>query len=256
MRTDAELIEENRSDMETIWRRSPKEEHLPPHLKGEYVLYLATDPRYLYLSGFVDVKNFSYEEWENAFQNCKQPNGSYLISKDQFIALGKYKYSGPVKKPLDAMKIREGWYKLTDWHEFCVNSILPSTSLLSIDNLILMEKMARDQGKIVGDRIFVDKSDKLRLKQLFDEHPSPVRRREIAVAEAYEELVKSESERSKAAIVKTTFKKGQKLGDKDKKILKETLLKSAQITSPTNKEEPPTLSLKDLRKKATHKPSV
>lgn len=256
MKTDNELIEKNRFDMETIWSRSPKEENLPSHLKGEYVLYLSTDPKYLYLSGFVDVKQFSYEEWENAFQECKQPDGSYLISKDQFIILGKYKYSGPVKKPLDAMKIREGWYKLTDWHEFCANSILPSTSILKVEDLVQMEKIGKENGKIIGNRILIDKSDKLRIKQLLDEYPSPIRRRELGVAEAYEQLLKSESERSKIAIVKTTFKKGQKLGDKDKKALKETLLKSSQIIPSSENEETPTLSLKDLQKKSKSKPSV
>ncbi len=256
MKTDQELIEKNRFDMETIWSRCSKEEGLPPQFKGEHVLYLATDPKYLYLSGFVDVENFTLDEWENAFQECKQPNGTYLISKEKFIKLGKYKYSGPVKKPLDAMKIREGWYKLTDWHEFCVNSILPSTTLISVDDLIQIESNLKKNGKIVGNRILIDKSDKLRIKQLIDEHPSPIRRREISVANAYDQLVKSESERSKAAIVKTTFKKGQKLGDKDKKALKETLLKSSQITPSTKSEEVTTFSLKDLRKNSKNKPSV
>lgn len=256
MKTDAELIEANRFDMETIWSRCDKETVLPPHLKGEHILYIATDPEYLYLSGFVDVENFSLAEWQKAFEAYKQPNGTYLISKEQFIQLGKYKYSGPVKKPLDAMMIREGWYELTDWHAFCVNSILPSTTLLSVDQLIAAENQLKKNGKIVNNRILVDKAAKLRIKQYLDDYPSPIRRREIAVANAYDALVKSESERSKSAQVKTTFKKGQKLGDKDKKELKETLLKSAQISPSTKKEEVPTLSLKDLRKTSKNKPSV
>ncbi len=241
-------LEKNRSELEKIWARSSKD-HSPQY--GEYVRYWPTDPEYLYLAGFVDNKQFTLEEWKKAFDEWKQPDGGFIITKERFLSLAKYKYGGVVKKPLDAMKLREGWYELTDWHNFCAESILPSVSL-KVDNLIQIEQKAKEEGFVIGSKIYIDKASKLRLKQVLDNFPSPMRRRELAVATAYEKLVQEEVERSKAAIVKTTFKRGQKLGDSEKKDLKETLLKSAKIAS-TNKEEPATISLKDLRKKSIKK---
>src|SRR4030095_17045914 len=112
-------VEKNLPVMEQIWAQVPKEHNIPAGLKGEYIRYIQTDPKYLYMTGFVDTR-ISFEEWEGAFQDCRQTGGAYLLSKEKFLSLGKYKYSGPIKKPFDAMKIREGWYDTNTWHEFCV----------------------------------------------------------------------------------------------------------------------------------------
>lgn len=249
--TDSEaLIEKNRPAMERIWIKIKKEKNLPPpYNKEDYIRYIATDPRYLYEVGFVYTTQFSFEEWEKAFEPYKQVDGTYLISKNQFIALGKYKAPDLVKKPLDPMKLREGWYDTHSWHEFCVKSVIPSTTL-TVEQLVEAEKKMKDEGQIVDGKILVDKQVKLRLKFMLDNFPSPARRRELAVAEAYENLVQEEITRSQSAVVKTTFVTGQKVGDTKKKDLKETLMKASKISN-NNQEEKPSLSLKDLQKKST-----
>jgi len=244
-------IEINRPVMESIWQQVPKEHNLPPAFSGEHIRYLATDPKYLYLTGFVDTKAYTFEDWEVAFQDCRQPDGSYLISKDKFITLGKYKYSGKIKNPLDVMKIREGWYDLNTWHEFCVKSIMPSTSL-TIDHLVQAEKLMKEGGQIVNGRIKIDKAAKLRMKQVLDNYPSPARRRELSVDAIHQQRVAAEVARSSSPVVHTAYQKGEKVGDRQKKDLKETLLKAAKIGKKAATETP-AVSLKDLRKKS--KPS-
>ncbi len=238
----------NHQLMDSIWQQVPKELNPLPNFPGEYIRYVATDPKYLYLTGFVDAKRYTLEEWEAAFQDCLQPDGSYLISKEKFLSLGKYKYSGPIKNPLDAMKIREGWYELDTWHTFCIKGIIPSTTLTA-EHLVQAEKLMKEGGQILNGRIRIDKAAKLRIKKILDDYPSPTRRRELAVDEIHQKRVQAEVARSQSSVVRTTFEKGEKVGDRQKKDLKETLLKAANI-SKKGKEEPATLSLKDLKKKS------
>lgn len=234
--------------MESIWQQVPREHNPLPNLRGEYIRYVATDPKYLYLTGFVDAKRCTLEEWEAAFQDCVQPDGSYLISKEKFLSLGKYKFSGPIKNPLDALKIREGWYELDKWHTFCVQGIIPSTTLTA-EHLVQAEKLMKEGGQIINGRIRIDKAAKLRIKKILDDYPSPTRRRELAVETIHQKKIQAEVARSQSTVVRTTFEKGEKVGDRQKKDLKETLLKAANINKAPN-EEPVTLSLKDLKKKS------
>ena len=173
--------------MERIWEKMKKSTDLPPGFSGEYIQYIATDPQYLYEVGFVDTKNFSFEEWEKALEPYKQTDGTYLISKDQFIALGKYKFAGLVKKPLDAMQIKEGWYPLQEWHLFLVRSVIPSLSL-PVENMLEAEKQLKDSGQIKKGKILVDKALKLRIKAMLDQFPSPMRQRELGVEKASQEI--------------------------------------------------------------------
>ncbi len=244
-------IEKNKLVMERIWAEIPKEYNLPPSFSGEYIRYTHTDPKYLYLTGFVDTKRFKIEEWEAAFADCKQADATFLISKEKFISLGKYKYSGPIKNPLDPMKIREGWYDINAWHEFCVKSILPST-VATVEELVQSEKIYKEKGLITNGKILVDKTFKLRLLNVLNNYPSPARHRELAVADIHQKRLAAEAERSQSPIVKTTFQKGQRLGEKEKKNLSEALLKNSQI-NPKTTEKPSTLSVKDLKKKSKTK---
>lgn len=244
-------VEKNKGVMESIWASVPKERNLPPGLTGEYIRYASTDPKYLYLSGFVDDKTFTYEEWEAAFEPSKQADNSYLISKAQFLLLGKYKYNGPIKKPLDAMKIREGWYELQAWHEFAVRSVIPSTTV-TVEELVQAEQIMKQKGLIKNGKILIDKHAKLRIKSLIDNYPSPTRLREMSVDVVHQKKVQAEEERSRSAGQKTSYEKGAKLGAKEKKNLSDTLLKTAQI-KPSDSPQPETISLKDLAKASKRK---
>ncbi len=249
--TEKKLIEKNKAFMESLWRSSHKEKNPSPACLGEYVRYNPGDPKFLYSNGFVDEEKYSYADWESAFEKHKQPDNTYLFSKEDFIQLGKYKYAGRVKKPLDVMQLREGWYELDHWKEFCLSALFPST-ILTADRYDEMIERAKGAGSIENGRIKIDAPAKLRLKELLDYYPSPRRVRELNAASSYEKLIKIQAERSKTSVAKTSYEKGEKLGDSQKKDLKNVLMKEVK-TKPNTQDLKETFSLKDLRKNSKTK---
>ena len=105
-----------KKDMEYIWERIPKQ-------KGDKTIcYLKGDLAYLYHNGFVDTVNYKIEQWEAAFIPFQQKDGSYVLNKEEFLTLRKYRYNAKVYAPFDAFKIElgpwsdkalEGLYKFT-----------------------------------------------------------------------------------------------------------------------------------------------
>ncbi len=248
--TSDPIIEKNRKLMENIWQQIPKETNLPEGFKGEYIHYITTDPKFLYESGFVDEKKYTLEEWEAAFIPFKQEDGSYLISKEQFITLGKYKYVGHIKKPLDPMNIREGWYDIIGWREFFIRSVLPSTTL-TIETFVRAEKILRENGLVINERVKVDKAVKFRIKEILDTNPSIARRRELSIEKVHIARLEKEAKKTANPSQKSNYEYGAKLGTQEKSDLSETLLKKSKITSSDNPKE--TISLKDLRKQSKKK---
>ncbi len=236
----------NQKEMELIWAQIPKETKLPAGLEGEYIRYLSTDPRYLYNTGFVDNLLNKLEDWEAAFLPFKQDDQSFLLSKDNFLSLGKFRYTGFIRRPVDAMKVRDGWYDLNIWREFVVRDIIPSTTKLSEKELEASEAEALKQGRIKDGRVKVDDATRRRLQFLMDQFPSPTRMREMALETAFQEIINKTQVTQNQAKVSTTYDRGPKVGDIQKKDLKEILVKSSKITNTS--EQKPTVSLKDLQK--------
>lgn len=251
-----QILELKQKIMLDIWKKSPKEATPPPPLSGEYVRYWHTDLHYLYYTGFVDTKRFKIEEWEAAFSDCKQEDGTYYISQEKFLGLSKFKFLGVVKNPLDPMKIREGWYDMKVWHNYWMTSLLPSTTLT--EELVTQgEKAALSQGLIVNGRIYIDQAAKLRIKQILEQYPSPTRLREISVHEIIEEKLKKQAEKLNKAQVETSYEQGEKLGAQEKRDLKEVFLKTKTLKNTNQQPQKETFSLKDLRGKSkTKKQSV
>jgi len=239
-------------EMEAIWQGLPKVQKLPPGYEGEYILYFANDPKYLYEVGFVDETKYSLKDWQEVFEECKQADGTYLISKEKFLNLTPYKFYGEIRKPVEVMDLREGWYDLEIWKKFCRETILPSTTV-SLSVLEQAEKMWEKNGLIKDGQVKIDKTYKLRLKEFLENYPSTRRRREIAIQEAHEKTLREEAARLNKKEVQTNYVAGRKAGEKEKKNLKETLMKNSQLKSKTNTESQ-TVSLKDLRKKSKTSP--
>src|SRR4029434_5262550 len=235
-------LESNREVMAKIWGAIPKE----PSTPQEMVRYTLNDIKYLYEYGFVEFRQYSAQDWESAFDEFKQPDGTYLFSKEQFIKLGRYKYTGHIKAPLDPLKIREGWYEIETWRTFLIRNVLPSTTALTQQFLKDGEKRAKEQGLIVKGRVKIGKEVKLWLKQLLDSHPSPLRRRELDVQAHYEKMVaQAEARTATPASQKSVFEAGRKVGDAKKKDLDEVLVKRTKVGPQVAASD--TLSLKDLR---------
>jgi len=241
-----ELIELNKPRMLEIWRTLPKTPH-PEGKTEEYISYNKTDPAYLYGRGFVDDEKFSLSEWEAAFGPFLHASGNYFLNLNDFVSLGKYKFHGWVRKPLNVMEMRDGWYELEVLKTFFYESLLPSTSLgkVFVDNLL--KRM--EQGPKGPDGLHLIKDDfKRELQNCLDQYPSIRRIRELSVYKLTQDKISSEKTDLNTATVKSQYKTGAKIGEKEKKDLSNTLLKPKQIKA-SAAAEVETFSIKDLQKR-------
>ena len=60
------------------------------------------DIAFLYATGFVDARKFTYKQWLDSFDPSKQPDGGYIISREQWLEKTKFHYDGFSGTPLDA----------------------------------------------------------------------------------------------------------------------------------------------------------
>lgn len=156
-----------------IWKKIPK-------TKEGFVHYLPGDLPYLYYNGFVDTDQFSYEEWEAAFDSCKQADGSYLLDEEKFLSLRIYRYEGPLYEPFNPQKVYEGEWTDDDLGKFFKYTLKPSCA---IDEEVFWNnvKAFKAQGFIKNGNLVVTKEVKTQLSYLVERFPSPRRRLEKEV---------------------------------------------------------------------------
>lgn len=165
--------------MEYIWEKVPK-------TAEGFIHYLAGDVPYLYQNGFVDTNRFSYNEWKQAFKDCEQQDGTYLISKDKFLSLRRFRYGGPVFTPFDPYRVREGEWADEDLKKLFERSIKPSSGITE-DIFWNSVKALKDAGSVQNGKLWVDASVKKQLAYLIERFPSPRRRLEKEVHRIREE---------------------------------------------------------------------
>lgn len=90
--------------MEFIW------EHIPKQEGGKTICYLKGDLDYLYYHGFVNSRRFTLQQWKNAFVSFKQPDESYVLTKEQFMLLEPFRYTGPSHELFNPAKLKERAY--------------------------------------------------------------------------------------------------------------------------------------------------
>lgn len=173
------MAEEIKDPMEYIWERVPK-------TKGGLIHYLPGDLPYLYQNGFVDTVQFTYDEWKAAFEDCKQSDDSYLVSYDKFMSLRRFRYTGPVYKPFDPHKVREGEWTDADLKKLFELSIKPSSTIPE-EVYWNSVKALKSQGLIKNGNLLVNKAVKTQLAYLVERFPTPRRRLEKEVTRIREE---------------------------------------------------------------------
>lgn len=176
------MAEQFTDAMEYIWERVPK-------TKDGLIHYLPGDLPYLYRNGFVDTQRVSYKEWKAAFDDCLQSDGAYLVSKEKFFSLRAYRYEGPVFKPFDPTKVREGEWVDTDLQKLFDLSIKPSSTIPE-DVFWNSVKALKDQGFTQNGNLLVNEAVKKQLAYLIERFPSPRRRLEKEVNRVREEREK------------------------------------------------------------------
>lgn len=147
------------------------------------------DIDYLYDTGFVDTDRFRKEEWLDAFKDSRQKGGSYIITKDQWLAKRPFRFNGPTREPFDPLALREGEWEVEEFERILKERLFPSTTLS--EDLFRKAIDKRGEKAIVNGKFLVSKTLKLALKQALIFHPSPQRFRELAVSGAREEMKKA-----------------------------------------------------------------
>ncbi len=173
------MTEENKDPMDYIWEKVPK-------TAAGFIHYLSGDIPYLYQNGFVDTNRFSYKEWQQAFDDCKQADNSYLISKNKFLSLRRFRYEGPLFVPFDPYRVREGEWTDEDLKKLFERSIKPSSSITE-DIFWNSVKALKDSGSLQNGKLLVDDTVKKQLAYLIERFPSPRRRLEKEVHRIREE---------------------------------------------------------------------
>ncbi|MBI2339977.1 MAG: hypothetical protein HYU99_06405 [Deltaproteobacteria bacterium] len=234
------MPQEIQDPMEYIWEKVPK-------TKEGFIHYLPGDIPYLYRNGFVDSTRFAYPQWKNAFDDCKQADGSYLVSKEKFMSLRPYRYTGPVFKPFDPNLVREGEWTDEDLKKLYFRSIKPSSGITE-EVFWNSVKALKDQGLVKGGNLLVDATVKKQLAYLIERFPSPRRRLEKEVNRIREE--RETQARAISCDRDASGFVGGKLSSEAKVEDLKKLQSSAPVRAPvqTYPDEAPAVDIKKLRK--------
>lgn len=158
--------------MEQLWDSLKKTDD------GKQIRYTDKDIEQLWQFGFVDTSKTTVEEWNSFFRPHRQTDGSYLLSKDDFLALDEYRYKGEIHIPFDAMKINEGKYTDEGFDELVDISISPSCSLSRPEIKKYFDLFKKDFRGNDG-LLLIKKDAKERIQILLEDRPSPLRNLEI-----------------------------------------------------------------------------
>lgn len=230
--------------MEFIWDRIPKQKD------GKTIRYLKGDIAYLYYHGFVDTLRFKLEDWEKAFSPFKQPDGSYVLGKDEFILLTKFRYRNTTYKPFDPSKIEEGSWPDKALKGFYIKTISRATTIPENVYWDAINKLKK-AGQVDKDGNFViDANFKKFILRLIVKYPSP-----RTILECEVERIKRERDEKAGLTQKNRDASGFSVGQTAKEAqieelnrLQGTASASAQATTITS-THPESIDLKSLRKK-------
>jgi hypothetical protein len=162
--------------MENIW------ESMEKTADGKHVRYSDIDVEQLWHIGFVDTEAYDMQTWKAVFDPYKQPDGSFIVSRDQFMALDQYRYKGEVFIPFDPMLINEGLYTDEGLDELVWASIAPSCSFSKEDLKEFFDELKKDLRQQDGLILIRDEA-KMRINSLLRLYPSPLRNLEMMIDE-------------------------------------------------------------------------
>lgn len=163
-----------KNKMEEIW------EKLPKNKDGYTITYLKNDPVYLYHNGFVDTQAFTLEDWLAAFKPFDQ-DGKFVLDREQFLTLEKYRFKTGAQPSFDAMKLREGPWPDVEL-AYLWQTTLKHNTTVSFDVFERAVEALKKDGHVDKDGfLLVDESVKKQLKFFLDRFPSPRRKLEKEV---------------------------------------------------------------------------
>lgn len=165
--------------LQSIWDKLSK-----PGKEGKKWLAFKdrNDLVYLFSTGFVDESQYSLQDWVKAFEESRQPDGSYLISEGQWLEKVKYHYSGPIGVPFDPMMLREGDWTDQQMELLIKEKILPAIYFTEAEFRKILEEV---KPTFYANGVYkISAPVKKDLKELIDMIPSPAQVRALGVSEA------------------------------------------------------------------------
>ncbi len=168
----------SKNPMEEIWdqvAQTDKDGQKYIRYKGQYDLI------FLYANGFVDFRKFPLEEWIGAFADSREPDESYKVTRDQWMAKARFRYSGPVGDPFDPQTLKEREFSEDEFRDIFKQFICPATWIPegSIPQIL---DYYRKKGRLVGGKIKMDPELKKDFQEVLEKLPSPLRVLQLDVA--------------------------------------------------------------------------
>ncbi len=147
---------------------------------GNHIIYTEMDLEQLWWMGFVDTENVNMETWKAVFEPFRQPDDTFLLNKENFLNLDRYRYKGEIHVPFDAMQINEGKYTDEGFEDLVNASIVPSCGLPVNKLKEFIDTLKKDFRQEDG-LILIKKESKKRIKALLAANPSPLRNLELVL---------------------------------------------------------------------------
>lgn len=231
--------------MEEIWKsvaKTGKDGKTYIFLKG------ANDLGYLYATGFVDVRRYSFKDWVDSFASSRLKDGSYAVSHDQWLEKKKFHFEGLVAEPFDPMQLEDRELTESETITFLKETVLPHTVFdeKAIPQILTNLKTYK---KLVDGKVKLDKRLKQEIILLLNAFPSPMRTLEVMVQNmraVKEGRSASASKAGQDQVQKSQFAAGLTAQEIARKRLSE-IAKEAQPAKVTS--DKPSISLKELKKK-------
>ena len=208
------------------------------------------DIAFLYATGFVDARKFTYKQWLDSFDPSKQPDGGYIISREQWLEKTKFHYDGPIHPPWDPMTLEEREYSEKEIHDLLVEKVLPCTVFDASYAQVYINNL-KAQGRLVNGKANVDKPAKEYILQVINQYPAPMRVLEVSVY-GLRNVKRGKTQAAQDQVQKSGFAAGMtaqqiyagRLAD----LAKKQAPKTAPVAPVTDK---PAVSIKDLQKRRT-----
>ncbi|MBI4196965.1 MAG: hypothetical protein HY539_04000 [Deltaproteobacteria bacterium] len=232
--------------MEELWEQVSQ----PADDGQKYITYkTAQDLLFLYANGFVDHRKYTLDAWIKAFDECRQSDGSYKITKQQWLAKESYRYSGPVEEPFDPHRLQERDFTEAEFEAVLKYFVCPSTWINESSIPIILDDL-RKRKKLVNGKIRIDPAVKKEIQEVLDKFPSPLRVLQLDVARIRKRGRFKEPVRQKNMTAYVAGIDAQKLASARLNQLAKTKAPVPEETAPQTGGIP----LKDLMKKKPRGP--
>ena len=225
--------------MEELWERIAQ-----PAEDGQKQITYKTDQDlvFLYANGFVDFRKYTLADWIKAFDDSKQADGSYQVTRPQWLAKERFRYAGPIGEPFDPQRLKEREYSEEEFAKILKAFVCPSTWIheQNVPNIVAYFK--KKQG--LKGKVRIDKGVKREFQESLDKIPSPLRILQLDVARF-----------SKGKPAKGGEKTAYQAGADAQRLAAERLAQLARTKeAPAAPLETPAIPLKELKKrKAPHR---